>query len=384
MKTTLILIAITLLTSCNQNSTEQTTQTPPIQKEEPITQTQTEQTKEFNIKNLQTETWVDGLDTPWGLVFLDESNALVTQRNGDILKITNGQVNKTPYFQASSLEIGEWWLMWIEKDPDFSTNNYLYIMYTYRNSNWQLQNKITRLIHTWETAKEDKTILDNIPWNKYHNWWRIKFWPDKKLYITTWDASTPNNAQSFSNLAWKILRINTDGSIPTDNPFENSRIFSYWHRNPQWLAFEPKTSDLFASSHWPTWDLWLRNRDRVLDYIIPGWNYWRPEVTGNSDKYQNPIIYSNTDSIPPAGMTFWHDKLFITTLKSQKIIIATLEKENNTWKLIKQEDFLKNEYGRFREATLWPDNNLYILTSNQDGRGDEKYGSDKILKITLQ
>lgn len=387
-----ILILLFFLTSCQSAQIEtNTTQEIPI-KEPTSIETQQNQLEieqsisepaELNIQNLQIQTWIDWLDTPWGLTFLDQNTAFVTQRNGTILKISNWQTQKEPYFQVSSNEIGEWWLMWIEKDPDFEENKYIYIMYTY-SENRVLKNKIVRLIDTGKTLTEDKIILDNIPWNRYHNGGRIKFWPDKKLYITTWDASIPNNAQSFWNLAWKILRVNNDGSIPEDNPFPNSRIFAYWLRNPQWIAFDPNSWDLFTSSHGPTGEFGLMNRDRVLDFIIPGWNYGWPKVTWYSDTYQNPLIYSENTSIPPAGMTFWHDKVFITTLKSEKIIVATLEKQNNTWKVLHQEDFLTKEYGRLRDAIVWPDNNLYILTSNKDGRWNEKYGSDKILKISLQ
>ncbi len=382
-KIILLSILMFLGTSCNSEknipeiSYENTQNEPLISEIEPPI----EEVIPFNTKNLQTHIWIDWLDTPWWLVFLDEQRALVTQRDGKIFLIENNIKQETLYYQAPSIEIWEWWLFGIEKDPDFAQNHFIYIMYSYYDAQKNIKNKVVQLKDIGKTATENEILLENIPWDRYHNGGRIKFWPDKKLYIATWDASNPQNAQNLNSLSWKILRINTDGSIPADNPFENSLVYSYGHRNPQWIAFEPNSWNLFISSHGPTGEFWLRNRDRVLDFIIPWWNYGWPEVTGYSDTYQNPIIYSENASLPPAGMTFWNDRIFITTLKSEKIIIATLEKTQDSWQLKEQEDFLTNTYGRLRDAVVWLDNHLYILTSNKDGRWNAKFWDDKILII---
>lgn len=325
--------------------------------------------------------FMDGLKTPWSMVFIDENTFLVTQRSGNIILVQDGKIVNKNYFSPNSYEYWEWWLMGITLDPDFESNQYIYIMYSYLDEKNQIKNKVSRITHNWDYAQDEVKVLDNIPWAIYHNWGRIKFGPDNKLYVTTWDARVPNNSQDFWNLAGKILRINADGSIPLDNPISGSRIYSYWHRNPQWIAFEPNTWELFASSHWPTGEFGLYRKDRILDHIIAGWNYGWPNTTGYSDTYQDPIVYSYEAGVPPAGMEFWEWYIWIATLGSQKLLAYKIELDWGSWKIKDEKEFFVWKYGRLRDVVVWKDGHLYILTSNRDGRWEAKFGDDKIIQV---
>ena len=252
-------------------------------------------------------------------------------------------------------------------------------MYMYQDGDIYKE-KIVRLIDEWDKAVEDSTIIDNIPAAKYHNGWRIKFWPDGKLYITTWDAREPDIAQDMNSLWWKILRINSDGSIPLDNPFESSPIYTLWHRNPQWITWEPETQTAFISTHGPSGEFLLTARDRV-DVLKPWANYWWPIVAWYSEDYEDPLAYWPETATPPSGMTFWNGSLFVATLKSETLLQLEVQKSWDAWELVSENRWLQNKHGRLRDAVVWPDWNLYILTSNADGRGEAETWGDIILKI---
>ena len=339
--------------------------------------THSQKISEWNVTITE---WISGLDVPWELAFIDDETALVTERSGTIRKIVNWELQSTPFWEAPSLERGEWWLMWLALHPDYENNGYIYVMYTYRKENgMDIANKVVRLLEsdTWVTI--DTTIVDDIPAKLYHNWGRIHFWPDEKLYISTWDASNPQIAQDLGSLGGKILRVNDDGTIPDDNPFENSLIFSYGHRNPQWITWN-ESNDLFISGHGPSWEFGLRAKDRV-DSITPWTNYWWPEAYGPDQWYPNPLAYWPDSATPPWGMAFWNGSLFVATLLSASLIQLDIEKTDTWYMLTNENRWFEWTYGRLRDVTVWADGNLYLLTSNGDGRNWWIDWDDIILKI---
>ncbi len=388
-----LLLVLLLLGSCesqdfgetpNNTAQEEIPENNTVEEETPDnTQENTVEDTEISREDIEVSTWVEWLDTPWELVFLDENRALVTQRPWIISLIENGIVREEPYWEAPSTEFGEEGLMGLEKDPNFTENWYLYAMYGTDDTNreeWYIT-KVVRL-----STNEDgvvwinRVLINNIPAAKYHDGGRIKFWPDGKLYITTGDATDPNLAQSLDSLAGKILRINSDGTTPLDNPIEGSLIYSYGHRNPQWIAWN-QAGDLFMSTHGPSWEFGLTAKDRV-DYIIPGTNYGWPEVYGpNEEWYPNPIAYWPDTPTPPGWIVFWNGSLFVPTMKSEVLIKLNLEKNEDSYQLGSEERWFEWEYGRLRNIVEWPDGNLYLMTTNDDGRGWSNAGDDIILQI---
>lgn len=390
IKKIILILSILIISSCNisqdnnvensdSNETNKEKNNEEVNNEE-VNNEQIEK-QELKINDLKVEEYIDNLDSPWSILFLDKERVLVSQRWWNIILIKNWTVQNNNYWLADSKEIWEWWLMWIEKDPNYNQNKYIYVMYTYSNNNWELKNKVVRLTDDWENAIYNTTIIDNIPWSRYHNWWRIKFWTDEKLYIATWDASNPQLSQDINSLAWKILRINNDWTIPESNPFKNSPVYTLWHRNPQSIAIDPKNWEIFIASHWPTWEFWLRNRDR-FDYLEKWENYWWPNVTWYSKDYKDPLIYWPETATPPAWMTFWNWYIFMTTLKRETLFQIKITKKEWKYKAEVKNKLFVWKYWRLRDAYVWPNNSLYILTSNTDGRWNINKWDDKILKIS--
>jgi quinoprotein glucose dehydrogenase len=272
--------------------------------------------------------------------------------------------------------------------PDFPREPYIYIMYTYREGG-DIFNKVVRLKDGVETGSMDKTIIDKIPGGNYHDGGRIKFGPDGKLYITTGEIYQRNLAQSLDSLGGKILRLNPDGSVPRDNPFKNSPIFSYGHRNPQGIDWHPETRDLFSSEHGPSGEMAQHAHDEV-NVIRKGKNYGWPEVIGapGRDPYVDPLVCWK-ETTPPAGVAFWKGDFYVTTLRSRALIRIGVDQTPDGYevKYIHRwfaRDYDEGKLGRLRNVVVGPDNALYLMSSNRDGRGDPRPGDDQIYRITFK
>lgn len=335
--------------------------------------------KAVNNSNLIVEVYTTGLDVPWDIEFIDENKALVTQRPGFISLIENGEVTNREFYRVDEvLNYGEAGLMGMALHPNFPNEPYIYIMYTYE-INDEPYNKVVRLKYLNDSMMFDKTIIDNILGARYHDGGRIEFGPDNQLYITTGDAGNPDLSQDVNSLNGKILRLNDDGTIPEDNPYENE-IYSLGHRNPQGLTWD-ENGVMFSSEHGPSGDLGKRAHDEV-NIIESGKNYGWPKVIGRSENenYINPLVLWADAAVPPAGMDFYKGSLYVSSLRSKTLIKIDLDKNNN---VVSVSRLFEDEYGRLRDVKTYGDY-MYVLTSNRDGRGNTKEGDDKILKISLK
>ena len=330
------------------------------------------------------EVIVENLTVPWAIAISDEGNLYFTERPGVIRKVENGRLLPQPLmvFQPPFISQGEGGLMGIVLDPNFSQNHYIYVMHSYAEEN-QIYNRVVRLVEQNNSATIDRILLDRIPGGQIHNGGRLKIGPDQKLYITTGDAGRPMLAQDLTSTAGKILRLELNGEIPQDNPFINSPIYSFGHRNPQGLAWNAK-NDLYASEHG------LTAYDEI-NLIKPGLNYGWPLVQGNEDsmevKVEKPLIHSNLKTWAPADIAFvnqgpWQGKLLVTALRGQQLLAMSLNEEGTNVEKI--EIWLRNEYGRLREIIQAKDGSIYLSTSNRDGRGTPNIGADKIFRFMLQ
>lgn len=327
------------------------------------------------------EVITENLNVPWAIDISANGDIYFTERPGSIKVIKNGTINPQPLiiFTPPFISQGEGGLMGIDLDPDFSQNHYFYVMHSYSESN-RIYNRIIRLIENNNKAYTDKILIDKIPGGQIHNGGRIKVGPDKKLYITTGDAGNPSLSQNLSSTAGKILRIELNGSIPKDNPFTNSPIYSFGHRNPQGLAWSSKNI-LYSSEHG-------QSAHDEINIIHPGTNYGWPLVQGDEEStevtVQNPLIHSGEDTWAPSGITFasqgpWQDKLLVATLRGQQLLSISLNENGSVVESV--ESWLKNEYGRLREVIQGKDRSIYITTSNRDGRGNPGINDDKIIRI---
>jgi glucose/arabinose dehydrogenase len=335
------------------------------------------------------ESWIENLRIPWELIFLSDEKALVTERAGSVRLIENGVLQEKPYKIIDEVEhIGEGGLMGLAKHPDYPLQRYLYAMYTYRE-NGALYSRVARYIDSGDSMEFDRPIIEKIPASNVHNGGRIAFGPDGMLYITTGDTWHSEIAQNIDILGGKILRLTAEGDIPSDNPFPDSPVYSFGHRNPQGLAWHPETGMLFASEHGPSGEFGLYSRDEI-NIIEKGGNYGWPQLVGAAgvEPYKDPIIMW-IQTTPPSGMAFWNGYLFVATLRSEALIRIEIRQRDNAYKIrgidrLFAYDWSGGTYGRLRDAVVGSDNALYVLTNNYDGRGWPYEGDDKILRLTLK
>lgn len=313
------------------------------------------------------------LDTPWALDFLPDGSIIFTERAGRI-RLIDAKEGLLPDSLLTIDEVahtGEGGLLGIAAHPDFTRNSFVYVYYTYRNGTG-LANKVVRFRMQGNNLLDEKLIIDGIPGASIHDGGRIKFGPDGFLYITTGDAAVSNSAQDKNSLAGKILRLNDDGTIPANNPFPGSPVYSFGHRNPQGLAWD-KMGRLWATEHGSqAYD--------ELNLIEPGKNYGWPDIRGDEKArgLTNPVIHSGTDTWAPTGIAYFEGSLFFAGLRGQSLFEVIVDKidEKPTFRR-----HLNRDFGRLRDAVAGPDNYLYILTSNRDGRGVLTEDDDQIIRI---
>lgn len=340
--------------------------------------------QEYPDLGVKVETVAENLDIPWSIVWTPDGTIFFTERNGDLRVIQDGIVLEKPVL---SLEVGgsEGGLLGIALDPNYSENHFIYLYYTYNNF-LETKNKVVRYVESNLILSEDKVLIENIPGGPIHDGGRLKFGPDGKLYITTGDAGNSELAQDKNSLSGKILRINSDGSIPEDNPISNSPIYSLGHRNPQGLDWD-KSGILVASEHGPTGRRGVAHDE--INVILPGANYGWPDIIGSEKKEGliTPILNTGDDTWAPSGVEFydgdkisqWSGKFFVATLRGNHLHMIDFDLEND--KVISHQKLFEGDFGRLRDVTTGPDGYLYVLTSNQDGRGTPEINDDRILRI---
>jgi len=321
-----------------------------------------------------------GLDTPWAIAFIPDGEILVTERAGRVRLIdSTGKLQEEPVAVLENVrEISEGGLLGIALDPDFQSNNYVYLYYTYSSSLNNTLNRVVRMTYSGTRLTNETTIVDQIPGAPNHDGGKIKFGPDKFLYITTGDAQEPSKSQDRNSLAGKILRVTKDGQPAPGNPF-NNLVYSMGHRNPQGIAWD-SSGNLWETEHGPSG---IQSGNDEINLIKPGQNYGWDIIQGNQTRegMVTPIRNSGiTSTWAPGGTAFLDGSLYFGGLRGQALYQAVLSGTQVT----DFKEHFKGELGRIREVIVGPDNLLYISTSNNDGRGSPKEGDDKIIKINPQ
>src|SRR5258708_36134284 len=245
---------------------------------------------------------------PTTLAFSKNGKAYVSERiTGRLWQIDQQEHRLVKTFSIATV-VGhhETGLLGIALDPDFEKNKYIYCFYTVGTNEKDLKNKVVRITDDDKSDNKKETVLlDNIPAGMIHNGGILAFAPDDTLYIGVGvNNDIKEQAQDTKTLNGKILRINKDGTIPKDNPFPNSPVYSYGHRNIFGLAFHPKTKKLYISDVGP-------DKNDEINIIEKGGNYGWPEVMGMSDdkRFINPI-QTYTPVITPVQNVFAGNDLY--------------------------------------------------------------------------
>lgn len=344
--------------------------------------------EEITTANYTAEVVAQDLFVPWSIVFTSPNRMLISERSGDIRVLEDGVLQTEPLISFSEVDArGEEGLMGLTLDPNYTENAYLYACVAYPKDGGYAD-KVIRLIDNGQTAQLDQTIIDAIPAAQFHAGCELGFGPDGKLYISTGDATDRQIAQDLSSLGGKILRLNADGSIPDDNPFAGSAIWSYGHRNPQGIGWHPVTNQLFSVEHGPTVFDGPAGGDEI-NLITKGGNYGWPVVSheNTAEGMISPLLVF-TPAVAPGSLTFYtgnqtpqlSNNLLVGLLKGEGILRVVLEPFDYNQVVVYQK-LPGIEFGRIREVTMGPDGHLYFTTSNRDGRGQMRPNDDKIYKL---
>jgi len=191
----------------------------------------------------------ENLDKPRAIT-ISENRIFVTEKDGLIRVIEDNVLLESPLAVFRTPNVFDGGLLGITVHPNFSTNHFLYVFLTYEE-NGNLWNKILRITEEKNKLKDVEIILDKIPGSSFTNGGFLKFGPDGKLYVGTGTVSDESHLpQDITSLSGKILRLNDDGSIPNDNPFTNSPVYSLGHRHPQGMTWDDN-DNLFVAEFGP-------------------------------------------------------------------------------------------------------------------------------------
>ena len=320
-----------------------------------------------------------GLSFPWEILWGKDDHIWMTERGGKISKIdpaTGNVVFSTTISEVVSNNEGG--LLGMVQHPDFLTNGLFYVVYDYNNGS-NYREKMVQMKFENGSISPVRTLIENIPASNIHNGSRLWITNETipEIFMTTGDASVSNNAQSTSSLSGKVLRFNLDGTIPSDNPYPGSPIWSYGHRNQQGLVVV--NGIMYASEHGP-------NLEDEVNIIEKNRNYGWPAINGPCDEpaevsfcsannVKEPIWSSGSSTIAVCGLDYynnnlipvWQNSLLMLTLKDASLRVLTLSVDGLS--VVKQQTFFKDRFGRLRDICISPAGKVYLCTSN-GGNGD--------------
>lgn len=331
-----------------------------------------------SVDDFEVETVVEGIDVPWGMTWLPNGDMIITNRAGTLHRFSEGQlydITGVPEVHAN----GQGGLLDVEIHPNYEENGWLYLTYSSLDGGGEGSNTALMRAQLEGNTLIEKEVLYKAEPNTgrgVHYGSRIEFDRDGYLYFTIGDRGNRDvNPQDLSRDGGKVYRLNDDGSIPEDNPYVDdegaiSAIYSYGHRNPQGMAMNPNSGDIWTHEHGP------RGGDEV-NIIRPADNYGWPVISYginyNGTEFaedtaragmEQPVWYWDP-SIAPSGMTFvtsdkypgWNGDLIVGSLKFAYLVLCDVEGNE-----IVGEEILFEGIGRVRNVKQGPDGYIYVAT----------------------
>jgi glucose/arabinose dehydrogenase len=313
----------------------------------------------------EAEVLVTGLEAPWGLAFLPDGDALVTERDrARILRVPAlGGTPSVLTTVADAEPSGEGGLLGVAVSPDVARDRTVYAYVTTADDN-----RVVRLSLDEPTRVEP--VLTGIPKGQVHNGGRLAFGPDGLLYVGTGDTGDTALAQDPGSLGGKVLRMTPDGRPA---PGASSLVFSRGHRNVQGLAFDA-AGRAYAVE-------FGQNRFDEVNQVVDGGNGGWPEVEGAGDgggRFLAPITTWTTEEASPSGAAVAGGSLYVAALRGERLWRVPLDGRGGAGE---PEALLTGEFGRLRAVAPAPDGSLWVLTSNRDGRGAPAESDDRVLRI---
>lgn len=307
-----------------------------------------------------------GLQAPWGLAFLPDGTALVTERDtGEVLRVSR-DTEPTPLGVVPGVAHGgEGGLLGIAVSPRFAEDGAVFVYLTAAGDN-----RVVRLRLDGDVLTQEAVVLDGIPKGSIHNGGRIAFGPDGFLYVATGDASNASHSQDPASLGGKILRVTPDGEPAPGNPVESSPVWSLGHRNVQGLAWTADGQLVASEFGQNMWD--------ELNLIQPGGNYGWPTVegVGGVPRFAEPLVTWRPEEASPSGIAVVGDVVYVAALRGEALWRVPLEGDGAG----EPERLLHGEYGRLRAVEPDGTGALWLLTSNT-ARGLVRDGDDRVVVV---
>jgi len=326
-----------------------------------------------NSKNDSVIILAENLDKPRSIAISDD-RIFVTEKDGLIRVIQNDILLDSPLATFRSADVFDGGLLGITLHPDFANNHYIYVFLTYQEDG-DLWNKIIQITESENKLQDAQTIFDKIPGSSFTNGGFLKFGPDGKLYVGAGTVSDASHLpQDMNSLSGKILRLNDDGTIPEDNPFSNSPVYSLGHRHPQGMTWDDD-GNLYVAESGP-------EKNDEINLILAGKNYGWPEAQCSGDTKFEDAILCYDPSIEPGGILFYSGDNFNFEFP---FILASMS-ASNLYQLdfeegLSSQQSILSGIGRVRDVVEGPDGSLYVITSNTDGKGFPDRTDDKLLRI---
>jgi aldose sugar dehydrogenase len=330
------------------------------------------------------------LDTPWDMEWGPDSIIWVSERSGRISRVDpRTGARTTAGTVADVYESGEGGLMGIALHPDFARQPFLYAMHTY-STRGTTRNKLVRMRWNGSVLGPSETLFEGIQGGGIHNGSRIAVGRDGFLYITAGDGGWSDIAQDSNSLGGKIFRLTLAGRPAPGNPFGNA-TWSFGHRNPQGLVFHPTTGVLYQTEHGPS------DNDEV-NIIVAGGNYGWPKVHGLCDDDEREFCRAHHVIEP---LTAWTPTVAIAgadlylsdRIPSFRNSLLAASLSGSLWRMTLSSDgkritardqLIEGRYGRLRDVLVAANGDVYICTSNRDGRGSPREGDDRIIRLSAK